>query len=306
MSNATFAQTNCAVLLAAYNGIEYIEQQVHSILTQSGVNVTLFVSVDLSTDGTKEYFDNLSAQHSNVILLPYGQKYGSAGRNFFRLLNDVDASAFDYFSLADQDDIWNIDKLFRAITLLKQSDYSAYSSNVIAFWPEGHKKLIKKNQPQRKWDYYFEAAGPGCTYVFTQELMISLQNCLNSDWNSIQKVSFHDWFIYAFARAKGFKWFIDAKPSMQYRQHANNVIGARAGVHSYITRFKKIMNGWWLGQSLMIAGIINQNDEPFVKSWRLLRRAGLVKLAFQARKCRREVKAQLFFFVAVLCLALKG
>jgi rhamnosyltransferase len=35
------------VLLAAYNGMQWIEQQLKSIIDQEGVDVTIFVSVDL-------------------------------------------------------------------------------------------------------------------------------------------------------------------------------------------------------------------------------------------------------------------
>lgn len=36
-----------AVLLASYNGIKYIKEQIDSILNQKNVNVTIFISDDL-------------------------------------------------------------------------------------------------------------------------------------------------------------------------------------------------------------------------------------------------------------------
>ncbi len=41
-----------AVLLAAYNGMEWIEEQIASILSQKGVSIKIFISVDLSSDRT--------------------------------------------------------------------------------------------------------------------------------------------------------------------------------------------------------------------------------------------------------------
>lgn len=51
---------NIAVLLATYNGIQYIEEQLNSILNQSNVNVVVFISDDLSTDGTVILPQNLN------------------------------------------------------------------------------------------------------------------------------------------------------------------------------------------------------------------------------------------------------
>ena len=48
-----------AVLLASYNGVKYIKEQVDSILNQKEVDVTIFISDDLSTDGTLEYLNGL-------------------------------------------------------------------------------------------------------------------------------------------------------------------------------------------------------------------------------------------------------
>jgi rhamnosyltransferase len=49
-----------AVLLAAYNGMQYIAEQMDSILAQIGVDVTVFISVDRSTDGTEKWVEALA------------------------------------------------------------------------------------------------------------------------------------------------------------------------------------------------------------------------------------------------------
>ena len=36
-----------AILLAAFNGIDWIEEQINSILNQEDVNIEIFISVDL-------------------------------------------------------------------------------------------------------------------------------------------------------------------------------------------------------------------------------------------------------------------
>ncbi|MGJ7781546.1 hypothetical protein [Escherichia coli] len=41
-----------AILLAAYNGARWLEEQISSILQQTNVEVTIYVSIDLSNDET--------------------------------------------------------------------------------------------------------------------------------------------------------------------------------------------------------------------------------------------------------------
>jgi len=72
-----------AVLLAAYNGMAWLQQQVQSILAQQGVQVALFISVDASTDGTRAWVQALSQAEPAVTLLPDAGRLGSAGANFF-------------------------------------------------------------------------------------------------------------------------------------------------------------------------------------------------------------------------------
>ena len=75
-----------AVLLAAFNGIKWIEEQIESILNQKDVNLDIYISIDLSNDGTYEWCEELAIKNSNVNILPYGNHFGSAGKNFFRLI----------------------------------------------------------------------------------------------------------------------------------------------------------------------------------------------------------------------------
>ncbi|MBW2187408.1 MAG: glycosyltransferase [Deltaproteobacteria bacterium] len=152
-------ESKIAVLLAAHNGVAWLKEQVDSILNQHKVEVTLFVSVDRSSDGTEVWFDKLSKQDNRVVILPHGQSFGGAAPNFFRLIRDVDFDGFDYVSFADQDDIWHLNKLKRATEQLVLNKADAYSSNVTAFWPSGKEQIVFKSQLQCKWDYLFEAAG---------------------------------------------------------------------------------------------------------------------------------------------------
>ena len=245
-----------AVLLAAYNGMQWIEEQVDSILNQQGVAVTLFFSVDLSTDGTDQWVQMLAEKHSNVVMLPYGERFGGAGSNFFRLIRDVDFSGFDAVSFADQDDIWFSDKLKRACALLQAGQYDVYSSNVTAFWPDGKQVLIDKAQPQKQFDHFFEAAGPGCTYVFNIDAASAFKRFLIELDERIQAVSLHDWLAYAFCRHNGFRWNIDPAPSMLYRQHTNNQVGTNIGFTAYKKRIELVTKHWYRNQVNLILSLV--------------------------------------------------
>jgi len=131
-----------AVLMAAYNGMAFIEAQCQSIGKQTGVDVSVFISVDASTDGTYEWCCEYERQYEQVTVLSYGDKFGGAAPNFFRLIRGVDFSGFDYVALADQDDIWLESKLIKACQQLKNNQFDGYSSNVLAFWDDGKELLF--------------------------------------------------------------------------------------------------------------------------------------------------------------------
>lgn len=295
-----------AVLLAAYNGMHWIEEQLTSILGQSGVEVCVYISIDPSTDGTETWCATYASRDPRVVLLPFAGSFGGASRNFFRLIRDVDFDGFDFAAFADQDDIWHADKLQRATSELERHQADAYSSNVTAFWPDGKARLLDKAQPQVAWDYLFEAAGPGCTYVMSKRLLAPLKASMLSNWEPLQDVSLHDWFCYAFARSHGYRWYIDPVPSMEYRQHERNQVGANTGLSPLIARYKTIHDGWWFSQVQLIARLVGQGSDPFVKNWLPLRQGQLLKLSLSAWHCRRRLRDKVFFFCICWATALIG
>ncbi|WP_434604867.1 glycosyltransferase [Pseudomonas sp. R1-7] len=295
-----------AVLLAAYNGMQWVEEQLASILAQTGVDVTVYISVDPSTDCTEAWCRAYADRHDSIIVLPPAGIFGGASRNFFRLIRDVDLRGYDLVAFADQDDIWNPDKLLRAANIIRVRSLDAYSSNVVAFWPDGTTRLLDKAQPQVAWDFLFEAAGPGCTYVMCKSLVDSLKSSMLNNWQPLQEVSLHDWYCYAFARSHGYRWYIDPKPSMSYRQHEQNQVGANIGLNPLIARYKTIHDGWWFNQVQLISHLVGLSTDPFVSTWLKLRRRQLIQLSFNAWRCRRRVRDKVFFFCICWATALIG
>ena len=299
-------QRRFAVLVAAYNGINWINEQLTSILLQENIELSIFISVDESTDDTFAWCQDLAATDDRVKVLHPNGHFGGAAKNFFRLFRDVDFSDYDFVALADQDDIWLSDKLLRAHKMLLKTGADAYSSNVIAFWQDGRQQLIEKSQTQARWDFLFEAAGPGCTYVFRAGLARAIQGLLKRRWTEVQEVGLHDWFFYAYARANGHPWFIDDCPGMLYRQHEKNQVGVNMGWRAYLHRARKVLGGWGLAQSVLIAELVGLRNDPFVRQWSNGNRAGLLSLSLHAWQCRRRLRDKIMFGLSCAALFLAG
>lgn len=311
MCDTTLAETSgypsVAVCLAAFNGVAYLQEQMDSILAQVGVMVTVFVSVDRSSDGTEAWFEKLQGQDKRVRLLTIGRVFGGAARNFFHLLQEVDFSAFDYVAFADQDDIWLVDKLKRAHGCMGEAGVDGYSSDIYAFWESQRCRYIKKSYTQRKWDYLFESAGPGCTFVLSQKLALDVQNFLQQqNKDAVKDVGLHDWFVYAYARAHGYGWLIDGRAGMMYRQHGQNQVGVNAGWVAFVWRARRILSGWGLRQARLIAELIGQGGDPFVRAWGCGERKGLLALALHASQCRRKPLDRVWFAVSCILLSVIG
>ena len=281
-----------AVCLAAYNGIRYLPDQLNSIFEQTGVSVTLFVSVDKSSDGTETWIDTQAQKDTRIVVLPHGECFGAAAKNFFRLLLDLDFSNFDYISFADQDDIWQPDKLIRHVSLIKKHHADGVSSNVIAFWSNGKEKLIVKSQPLKKLDYLFESAGPGCTFLMTPWLINEVSVQLKDESSVAKDVVSHDWLAYAVCRAHSRKWVIDNAPSVRYRQHQKNVVGANSGFKAKLVRLKKLKKNWYRSEVIKVCEVSASISESveissllvILRNKNIISRYKLLPYALQARR----------------------
>ncbi|MCR4717193.1 MAG: glycosyltransferase, partial [Lachnospiraceae bacterium] len=112
-----------AVLMSTYNGEKFIRDQVDSILNQAGVEVTLYVRDDGSTDRTAELIKDVPG-----VKLTAGENVG-VGNSFMQMVYDV-PTTFDYYAFADQDDCWLSDKLMNAIYKIGDTDeLKLYASN---------------------------------------------------------------------------------------------------------------------------------------------------------------------------------
>ena len=252
------------ILMASYNGDKYIAEQIDSILNQDGVDLTLYISDDFSTDETSNIIQSYLDQN-NVHLLQNKNKYGTAGKNFFSMIARVDFDNFDFVAFADQDDVWNIDKLLNSALYIKQTKGCVgVSSCVEAFWPDGRTVYVDKASPQKDFDYFFEPAGPGCTYLFTASFANELKSLLIlKPWiNAL--VFYHDWLVYAYARKMEYGWHIFPSSTLRYRQHNTNETGVNSGFSAFKKRIEKLRSGWYLDQVYAIANAVGyENDMKY-------------------------------------------
>ncbi|MFM5680184.1 glycosyltransferase [Aeromonas veronii] len=277
------------ILLAVFNGDKYLNEQISSLLDQSGLDIRIVISVDCSSDDSFDLCRKLSLENDLITVLSYGERYGGAGKNFYRLIHDVDLDSYDYIAFCDQDDIWSSDKLYRAIENLQLCD--CYSSNVTAFWDDGHEVLIDKAQPQREWDYLFEAAGPGCTYVFKRKVAVQFKIWLEERYEQIGKdIALHDWLLYAFSRSQGYSWFIDPEPTMFYRQHANNQVGTNNNFGAAKKRLKLIKTKWYRQQVTNIVIHLGLQNSPIYKEGLSNKYIGNLYLLAHIGKLRRRLR----------------
>lgn len=244
------------VLLATYNGIGFVGEQIASILGQVGVDVRIVISDDGSTDGTRQRLERAVADEPRITFLPASEPTGSSAANFYRLVRDADFDDDEFVAFADQDDVWLAHKLARQAQLLAERGADAVSGSVTAFDADGHEHLVKKDYPQRRLDYLTESPGPGCTFLMTPRLVRLVREVLTTVPEA-SHADFHDSLIYAIGRARGWGWHIEGEPLVRYRQHASNVFGANRGAASAVRRLRMIRDRWHREQAIIhaVAGL---------------------------------------------------
>jgi rhamnosyltransferase len=259
------------VLMAAFNGSKWIRDQVETILKQVNVDVYLIVSDDGSTDDTSQVIEGF-VDDKRIRLVSTPASTGSAAQNFLWMIRTISAEGYDFVSFADQDDVWNEDRLYRGCSVLIRTGAAGYSSAVTAFWRGGREKVLSQVAKLTSSDFMFEGAGQGCTYVLTSVFYMKVRNFLLNHTSQTKSLHYHDWAIYALSRSWNAAWVFDGKPSLRYRQHDDNDTGARTSVRGMRLRFDLIRTGWYARQLRTIADICFEASpaDPVISEWRKL------------------------------------
>ncbi len=223
---------NICILLSAYNGEKYLEEQLESLIKQEGVECHILVRDDGSTDTTHQILNKW--QEKGLLRWYKGENLGFA-MSFMDLVKN--AGDYDYYAFCDQDDIWLPDKMKRAVEQLSRVEHNIklYCSNVYCYKAGKTYGGIHKTAPVfDKYTCLLRAITPGCSMVFSAGLKKLLAE------NLPERIIAHDFWVYQTAMLLG-EVVYDFEPTMLYRQHENNQIGQKVSkVEIWKRRIKSI------------------------------------------------------------------
>ena len=230
------------ILLCTFNGERFLAQQLASLERQTFKNWKLIASDDGSSDQTKSilhaFRKSFAPGKVNII---DGPRRGAPANFLFLACGKNLAS--DYYAFCDQDDVWEADKLARAIGVLEQAglDVPALYGSRTSLIDEagkmiGFSPLFPKTPTFRS--ALVQSIAGGNTMVFNQKARDLLAFC-GADIN----IPSHDWWLYQVTSACGGCVRYDAYPSVRYRQHSQNVIGSNMGFAARMRRLRMLRQG---------------------------------------------------------------
>lgn len=234
-------QKKIIVVMSTYNGENYIETQIESILHQVNVSVCLIVRDDGSTDKTKDILEKY--QTCNKLIWYSGDNLKPA-RSFLDLLkyveNNFESTEYDYIAFADQDDIWNCNKLCTATNHLDDG-YDLYFCSMEAFCDEKPElNTIVRGVALKKGEILFRNSVAGCTMVFNKKVLHSI-NLYTPSY-----IEMHDSWIMRVCSILEYKMYADSLVLMKYRIHEKNVCGVSI---SLLDKIKNHLRNVWLNDS---------------------------------------------------------
>jgi glycosyltransferase involved in cell wall biosynthesis len=229
-----------AILLCTYQGQSFLAQQLDSIEAQSHAQWQVWVSDDGSKDDTHNIL--LAYQRrwpKGRMTIHTGPAKGFAA-NFLSLTCRASIGA-DYYAFADQDDVWESDKLSRAVQWLQ-----TVPQHVPALYC-GRTRLVDVNnkdiglsplfsKPPSFANALMQNIGGGNTMVFNH----AARRLLCEAGDAVGVVS-HDWWVYMLVSGCGGHVFYDPKPTLRYRQHGTNLVGQN---NSWLARIKRVGLLW--------------------------------------------------------------
>lgn len=203
-----------SVCMTSYNGKQYIQKQIDTILLNLSSEDELIISDDGSTDGTIDLVQELSKNDGRIRLIK-GPKKGVIA-NFE---NAIKAAKGDYIYLADQDDLWAPNKVAKVQVCFEQqkcmvvvhdADIIDAEDNVTetSFYERrGSGRGVVKNIVKNTYI--------GCCMAFKKELL----GCVLPIPKNIEM---HDQWIGVIGDIKG-KAYFDKTILFHYRRHGENV-----------------------------------------------------------------------------------
>lgn len=229
-----------AILLGTYNGQQYLEQQLDSFAAQTHGNWAVWASDDGSSDGTQAILESFHARWpAGRLTLQSGPKAGFVA-NFLALTCNKNIQT-DYYAYSDQDDIWEAEKLERAVRWLETvpNDIPALYCARTRLVDDDNREIGFSplfSKPPCFANALIQSIAGGNTMVFNNAARALLQA-----GGEQRAIIAHDWWAYMVVTGCGGKVFYDEVPTLRYRQHEANVIGMNDG---WRARFKRLGMQW--------------------------------------------------------------
>ena len=257
------------ILMAVYNGAAHLPEQLASFAAQDHRAWHLWASVDASGDGSADVIATFGQTHP--VTLQDGPALGAAA-NFISLCRS--APAGDVWAFSDQDDIWLDHRISRALDQLRSVPEATPALYCTGSWiVDETLEQRRLSRPLRKPPSFANALVQNIAGGNTMVLNGAATRLLAQAAARVGDVVVHDWWIYQIISGAGGKVIYDATPSLLYRQHSGNVIGANDDWRARVARLTLIGDGTWSGWlSTNIAALNATRDLLHPDNQRLLDR----------------------------------
>lgn len=220
------------VLMATYNGERFVAEQIDSIFNQTHQNLHLLIRDDCSKDRTMQILVEKSKQYpGRITIVPSEANLGVIG-NFSALMEH---SKSNYIMCADQDDVWlpnkitvTLEKLLslekthgKQTPLLVHTDLRVVDQQLKEIAPSFWKYTHLNPQIPSLYKLLGQNVVTGCALMMNKALLkkalpIPVEATMHDHW--IALVAMH------FGKIEGLP-----VPTMLYRQHSMNQVGAQGG-----------------------------------------------------------------------------
>lgn len=229
-----------AILLATCNSEPYLSQQLESLINQTFDDWTLYIHDDGSNDSTlKIIYFYINKYKGKIVLLEAKSTKLGVSLNFQAMLNEVDSS---YYMFCDHDDVWLPQKIEVTLRAMKSEEYNNQGKPVLVHTDlkvvDKHLNIIhqsfyrySKTDPLKFCSFNFLGVAncvTGCTMMINDAAKRLVQ--------LVPEPGFiYDWWIALNMSKKGIIKYLP-EPTVLYRQHEKNLIGAKGVGITYFYR----------------------------------------------------------------------
>lgn len=240
-----------SICVATYNGEQYIEQQLRSILEQIAPEDEVIVSDDGSTDGTLARIQALKDKRIRVVSHPHV----GATQSFYIAL---DQAKGDYIFLSDQDDVWLEQKVARSIEVLQTYDMVVTDACVTdaSLKPVAPSLFGLLGSREGLWKNWIACTFYGATMAFRRAVLEAAKPFPKARYIA------HDWWLGMVAEMTGKVCFLPEQHIL-YRRHEDTVTQLNGG--SLLTRSARPMHVKIAARLQMAYGIIRYQCRRLVR-----------------------------------------